>query len=101
MLAARDPRGGETEHVLLDAATGRPVRDLGRWQVDSALQEDRAVLHRRQRDGRVLIARLDEHGDGIRVLAALHGVVGACGGYGSFVLCRREGGAYGVWELPG
>ncbi|MFG3419187.1 PQQ-binding-like beta-propeller repeat protein [Micromonospora sp. NPDC049460] len=102
LLAAGYPRGGAAEHVLLDAATGRPVRELGRWQLgDLAPWEDPAVLHRRQRDGRVLVARLDERGDGIRVLAALHGVVGACGAYGSLVLCRREGGAYGVWELPG
>ncbi|MEU4641383.1 PQQ-binding-like beta-propeller repeat protein [Micromonospora sp. NPDC023814] len=102
LLAAGYPRGGVAEHVLLDAATGRPVRELGRWQLgDLAPWKDRAILHRRQRDGRVLIARLDGRGDGVRVLAALHGVVGACGAYGSFVLCRREGGAYGVWELPG
>ncbi|MER5337309.1 PQQ-binding-like beta-propeller repeat protein [Micromonospora sp. NPDC002717] len=102
LLAAGYPRGGVAEHVLLDAATGRPVRELGRWQLgDLAPWEDRAVLHRRQRDGRVLVGRLDERGDGIRVLAALHGVVGACGAYGSLVVCRREGGAYGVWELPG
>ncbi|MER7332295.1 MULTISPECIES: PQQ-binding-like beta-propeller repeat protein [unclassified Micromonospora] len=102
LLAAGYPHGGVADHALLDAATGRPVRELGRWQLgDLALWEDRATLHRRQRDGRVLIGRLDERGDGVRVVAALHGVVGTCGSYGSLVICRREGGAYGVWDLPG
>ena len=57
-------------------------------------------MRRRQRDGRILIGRIDERGEGVRVLAALRGVVGECGSLGSFVVCRRDGGAFGVWELP-
>ncbi|MEU9506681.1 PQQ-binding-like beta-propeller repeat protein [Micromonospora sp. NPDC048170] len=102
MLAVRSASGILREHVLLDAATGQPVRNLGRWQVasDILVLSDATFVSRRQRDGRVLVGRIDERGDGVQVLAALHGVVGVCGVFRSFVLCRREGGALGVWELP-
>lgn len=101
MLAVRRNFGGVAEHVLLDAATGRPVRELGRWQVDGGMRSaDETTVRRRQRDGRLLVGRIDERGEGVRVLAALRGVVGECGALGSVVVCRRDGGAFGVWELP-
>ncbi|MEV4661325.1 PQQ-binding-like beta-propeller repeat protein [Micromonospora echinofusca] len=103
LLAVRRSSGGAAEHVLLDAATGRPVRQLGRWRAGAPgmLSADGTTLHRRQRDGRYLVGRIDERGEGVRVLAVLRGVVGECGAHGSYVACRREGGGFGVWELPG
>ncbi|WP_433391800.1 hypothetical protein [Micromonospora sp. KLBMP9576] len=102
MLAVREGSGIPPEHVLLDAVTGRPVRNLGRWQRGGGgmLWNDVTTVTRRQRDGRVLVARIGAGGDGLRVLAALPGVVGSCAAQGSFVLCRREDGALGVWDLP-
>ncbi|MEU4771999.1 PQQ-binding-like beta-propeller repeat protein [Micromonospora sp. NPDC023644] len=103
LLAVRRSSGGAAEHVLLDAATGRPVRQLGRWRAGAPgmLSADGTSVHRRQRDGRYLVGRIDERGEGVRVLAALRGVVGECGVHGSVVVCRHEGGGFGVWELPG
>ncbi|MEH1101056.1 outer membrane protein assembly factor BamB family protein [Micromonospora sp. CPCC 205561] len=102
LLAARRASGGVAEHVLLDAATGRPVRQLGRWQVGApvTVSADGSVVRRRLRDGRLLVGRVDERGEGVRVLAVLRGVAGGCGVHGAFVVCRREGGGLGVWELP-
>ncbi|MEH0975139.1 PQQ-binding-like beta-propeller repeat protein [Micromonospora sp. CPCC 205546] len=103
LLAVRRSSGGAAEHVLLDAATGRPVRQLGRWRTGAPgmPSTDGTTVYRRQRDGRYLVGRIDERGEGVRVLAALRGVVGECGAHGSSVVCRHEGGGIGVWELPG
>ncbi|WP_327030889.1 PQQ-like beta-propeller repeat protein [Micromonospora sp. NBC_01740] len=102
LLAVRRASGGAAEHVLLDAATGQPVRQLGRWRAGAPwLSADATTVHRRQRDGRYLVGRIDERGEGVQVLAALRGVVGECGARESFVACRREDGGLGVWELPG
>ncbi|MFG1778251.1 PQQ-binding-like beta-propeller repeat protein [Micromonospora sp. NPDC049051] len=103
LLAVRRSGGGAADHVLLDAATGRSVRQLGRWQpfAGGLLEDPRITVHRRQRDGRYLVGRIDERGEGVRVLAVLRGVVGACGTFGSSVVCRHEDGGLGVWVLPG
>ncbi|MER7420153.1 PQQ-binding-like beta-propeller repeat protein [Micromonospora peucetia] len=101
IMAMRRPLGPTAQLVLLDGATGHPVRQLGRWQpLSGTLWSDRTTVRQRQRDGRVLVGRIDERGAGVRVLAALRGVVGECGSLDSFVVCRRDGGAFGVWELP-
>ena len=100
LLALSDVTGPIDELALLDALTGRPVRHLGRWQpLSGARWGDGSIVRRRQRDGRVLFGRLDDRGEGVRVLAALRGAVGECDMHGVFLVCRRDGGA-GVWELP-
>lgn len=100
LVAARGTFGGPGDLSVLDAVTGRPVRSLGRWQFGPGWVEDgRPTVHRRQRDGRVLVARIDPATGDLRVLAALHDVVGECDTHRSVIVCRREGGAFGIWEL--
>lgn len=97
LAAHRLPSGRPLWRVPLPA----PGRVFHAVLVGDLLSADGTTLHRRQRDGRYLVGRIDERGEGVRVLAALRGVVGECGTHGSYVACRREGGGFGVWELPG
>ncbi|MFE9202982.1 PQQ-binding-like beta-propeller repeat protein [Micromonospora sp. NPDC007230] len=87
--------------VVVEAATGREVADLGTWELASWLEPDsRLIGARRSRDGRLLVAELDLTAARSRVLDALPGMLGDCRTGGDVLVCRRTEGGFAVWRLP-
>ncbi|MFU8854637.1 PQQ-binding-like beta-propeller repeat protein [Micromonospora sp. SL1-18] len=100
LLLGASERPGSGDFVVVDGGTGRVRRHLGRWQLSFGSAWDEApVGQQRLADGRQLVARLDPAEDGVRTLGAIPDVVGECQAPGSVLVCRREGGEFGVWRL--
>ncbi|MEV6799195.1 PQQ-binding-like beta-propeller repeat protein [Micromonospora rifamycinica] len=94
--------GGRPRLALLDAATGRPVAELGpwelvyRWQVSAPLFAIRPAA-----GGRQLLAELDPADGTARVRDVLPGRWDTCGQRQGVLVCWRQRDTLGVWRLPG
>ncbi|MGC4805546.1 PQQ-binding-like beta-propeller repeat protein [Micromonospora sp. DT233] len=88
--------------AVLDAATGRTVAELGRWDLADDWDPDGPLLGtRRTREGGLLVAELDPVRAVTRHLGVLHDTAGDCHSDGWDLVCRRPSGAYGWWRLGG
>lgn len=100
-LAAVPDGSDQSALAVVDAATGRQVAALGRWDlVDGNQRGDRLLGVRPGRDGRLLVAELDVAVGRARLVDVLPGVVGACQIARDVLLCRRSDGGIGLWRLP-
>ncbi|MFC8848364.1 MULTISPECIES: PQQ-binding-like beta-propeller repeat protein [unclassified Micromonospora] len=103
LAIADDQAGGTASHLgVLDAATGREVADLGRWDLAfSRTPGGPSYGTRPDRDGRgLVVAELDLAGATVRLRDVLPGAAGDCAADGRDIVCRRESGTYGWWRLP-
>ncbi|MFE9186944.1 PQQ-binding-like beta-propeller repeat protein [Micromonospora haikouensis] len=103
MVIADEQAGGTASHLgVLDAATGREVADLGRWDLAFSRTPGGPYYGTRpDRDGRSLVvAELDLAGAVVRVRDVLPGAAGDCAADGRDIVCRRPSGTYGWWRLP-
>ncbi|MFF3852748.1 hypothetical protein [Micromonospora sp. NPDC002575] len=104
LLAIADERaGGTASHLgVLDAATGREVADLGRW--DLAFSRSPGGPHYGTRPDRagggLVVVELDLAGATARLRDVLPGAAGDCAADGRDIVCRRPAGTYGWWRLP-
>ncbi|MEO3777299.1 PQQ-binding-like beta-propeller repeat protein [Micromonospora sp. B11E3] len=94
----RRPAGGG--FAVLDAATGRQLAELGRWELAYSRDPDAPLFGvRRTREGDLLVAELDLARAEARVLDVLPDATGECTVAGRSAVCRRVGGAFGWWRL--
>ncbi|MEU6076406.1 PQQ-binding-like beta-propeller repeat protein [Micromonospora sp. NPDC047074] len=88
--------------VLLDAATGGVVAELGRWQLIWGRDDDRSIAVRPAgAGGGLMVAELDAAGGGARVLDVLRDATGDCRRGVDALVCRQRSGAFGVWRYSG
>ncbi|MEH0842044.1 PQQ-binding-like beta-propeller repeat protein [Micromonospora sp. CPCC 205711] len=100
LLASLPAFGAQEAYAFLDAATGRPIREVGSWNLAAWYPPDgRLVGLRPTPDGRLVVAELDLDTARARVLDVLPGVSGECQAGGDLLLCRREDDSYGLWRL--
>nr|QLK00009.1 PQQ-binding-like beta-propeller repeat protein [Micromonospora carbonacea] len=87
---------------VLDAATGREVADLGRWEiVRSHTPGGPWYGVRPDRGGAgLVVAELDVAGATARLRDVLPGAAGDCAADGRDMVCRQQSGTYGWWRLP-
>ncbi|MEE6262953.1 outer membrane protein assembly factor BamB family protein [Plantactinospora sonchi] len=86
---------------VLDAATGRPVADLGAWQIlDEARAAPRFIGVRIDADRRTWVAEIDARSRQVRLLTVLHGISDDCGLAEGWLYCRRVDASVGLWPLP-
>jgi hypothetical protein len=97
-LLAFGPPPGPPQIVVVDPATGRPIGDLGRWQIPRTMAPDGRMLAVRTEPGtdRSWIAELDPAARTARVLGVADDAF-ACQAGHTAITCRRTGGAVGVW----
>ncbi|WP_432957541.1 PQQ-binding-like beta-propeller repeat protein [Micromonospora haikouensis] len=103
LVIADEQAGGTASHLgVLDAATGREVADLGRWDLAFSRTPGGPYYGTRpDRDGRSLVVvELDLAGAAVRVRDVLPGAAGDCAADGRDIVCRRPSGTYGWWRLP-
>ncbi|MFG1951268.1 PQQ-binding-like beta-propeller repeat protein [Micromonospora sp. NPDC048830] len=100
LVGAVDQRPTGGGFAVLDAATGRQLGELGRWQLTFARDPDAPLFGvRRTREGDLLVAELDLARAEARVLDVLPDATGECVVAGRSAVCRRVGGAFGWWRL--
>ncbi|WP_433348539.1 PQQ-binding-like beta-propeller repeat protein [Micromonospora sp. CA-111912] len=101
LLVAADDRLAAVEFAVLDAATGRTIAELGRWERVPNQEPDGPLFGtRRTREGGLLVAELDPARAGARWLDVLPGSVESCYSSGRDLLCRHLSGTFGWWRLP-
>ncbi|RGC70192.1 PQQ enzyme repeat protein [Micromonospora sp. MW-13] len=101
LLAAAPGSAAALEFAVLDAATGRTVAELGRWElVDNQAPDEPRFGVRQTREGGLLVAELDPARAVARRLDVLPDAAGECRSAGRGLVCRRPGGTYGWWRLP-
>ncbi|MER5703228.1 PQQ-binding-like beta-propeller repeat protein [Micromonospora sp. NPDC002296] len=101
LLVAADDRVAAVELAVLDAATGRTIAELGRWELMPNQGQDEPLFGgRRTREGGLLVAELDPAGAVARWFDVLPDVVEDCYSSGRDLLCRRANGTYGWRRLP-
>ncbi|SCF38418.1 Outer membrane protein assembly factor BamB, contains PQQ-like beta-propeller repeat [Micromonospora matsumotoense] len=93
---------GQQGLALLDAATGRPVVELGRWEVVHQWQPTVPLLVVRPASGdRQVLAELDPTDGTVRVRDVLPGRWDACWHRQGVLVCWRQRNTLGVWRMPG
>ncbi|MFI2667197.1 outer membrane protein assembly factor BamB family protein [Micromonospora carbonacea] len=104
LLAIADEQaGGTASHLgVLDAATGREVADLGRWDLAFSRSPDGPHYGTRpdRAGGGLVVAELDLAGAAARLRDVLPGAAGDCAADGRDIVCRRQSGTFGWWRLP-
>jgi outer membrane protein assembly factor BamB len=100
MLLASADSGGNSSPMRLksvEPATGRAVRELGRWAVITGWEGDPA-LFLQGADGRTWFAELDPATGDVRLLGIAQGVAGGCRSARDSIVCRRRDAAIGIWR---
>ncbi|MGW4500243.1 outer membrane protein assembly factor BamB family protein [Micromonospora sp. NPDC004336] len=101
LLALGSGPAGE-RFVVLDAATGRQVADLGAWQLMPWHDGDRLLAVRPAvSGGGLVVGELDVAAGRARVVDVLRDASGECRGGTDAVLCRLRSGDIGVWRFGG
>ncbi|MFF3865125.1 PQQ-binding-like beta-propeller repeat protein [Micromonospora sp. NPDC001898] len=101
LLVAADDRVVAPDLAVLDAATGRTIAELGRWELVLNQGPDEPLFGgRRTREGGLLVAELDPARAVARWLDVLPDVVEDCYSSGRDLLCRRANGTHGWRRLP-
>ncbi|MEV4542674.1 PQQ-binding-like beta-propeller repeat protein [Micromonospora echinaurantiaca] len=101
MLAFAPAPSGADRVVVVAAATGRELADLGAWQlVPSRSVDDRVVGTRPVPGGGLLVAELDPATARARRHDVLRDVAGDCQLEGDLILCRRPSDGFLVRRLP-
>ncbi|MFJ8685084.1 outer membrane protein assembly factor BamB family protein [Micromonospora wenchangensis] len=87
--------------ALLDAATGRAVAELGRWElVYQWRPTDALLVVRPVGGGRQLLAELNPTDGTLRVRDVLPGRWEACWRRQGVLVCWRQRDSIGVWRMP-
>ncbi|SCE77540.1 Outer membrane protein assembly factor BamB, contains PQQ-like beta-propeller repeat [Micromonospora haikouensis] len=103
LVIADDQAGGTASHLgVLDAATGREVADLGRWDLAFSRTPDGPYYGTRpdRAGGGLVVVELDLAGVAARLRDVLPDAAGDCAADGRDIVCRRQAGTYGWWRLP-
>ncbi|MFI6164162.1 MULTISPECIES: PQQ-binding-like beta-propeller repeat protein [Micromonospora] len=103
LVIADDQAGGTASHLgVLDAATGREVADLGRWDLAFSRTPDGPYYGTRpdRAGGGLVVVELDLAGAVARLRDVLPDAAGDCAADGRDIVCRRQAGTYGWWRLP-
>ncbi|WDZ87632.1 PQQ-binding-like beta-propeller repeat protein [Micromonospora cathayae] len=100
VLVTDSPRHSENLIVVLDASTGRTVRELGEWRGLGTPEDGRLTVFRPVGDRAAMVAELDVEAGETRVVDVLPGSLDQCQ-LGTWpVLCQEEGGSYRLWWPP-
>ncbi|WKU04832.1 PQQ-binding-like beta-propeller repeat protein [Micromonospora sp. HUAS LYJ1] len=92
---------GPPRLALLDAATGRAVAELGRWELVHQWPPIVRLLAVRPATGdRQLLAELDPADGTLRVRDVLPGRWDACWRSQGVLVCWRQRNSLGVWRMP-
>jgi hypothetical protein len=98
LLASTDSGIGAPMRLKsVDPATGRAVRELGRWAVITRW-EGEPVLFLQGVDGRAWFAELDRATGDVRLLGIAKDVAGGCRLGRDSIVCRRRDAAIGIWR---
>ncbi|MEV6690836.1 PQQ-binding-like beta-propeller repeat protein [Micromonospora sp. NPDC051196] len=109
VLRAGDARALVVDHgsspltvAFVAADTGRVVADGERWDLVDEFGDAPHLLGTRSvRDVGVVLARLDPAHAQPRRIDVLPGAAGNCGHRADLIVCRRQDGDFGVWQLRG
>ncbi|MDI5944218.1 hypothetical protein QLR68_40000, partial [Micromonospora sp. DH15] len=97
LVIADDQAGGTASHLgVLDAATGREVADLGRWDLAFSRTPDGPYYGTRpdRAGGGLVVVELDLAGAVARLRDVLPDAAGDCAADGRDIVCRRQAGTY-------
>lgn len=86
--------------AVLDPDSGRPVAELGVWELLTDGSGARFVGVRTDPHGRTRVAELDPAAGQVRLVTVVRGVSGDCGLAGRWLWCRRVDASVGLWALP-
>ncbi|MDR7273523.1 outer membrane protein assembly factor BamB family protein [Catenuloplanes atrovinosus] len=111
LLAEGEIQQGETSAlivtdslVVVDARTGRTVKDFGSWQRiygDTVHGPSRIVVAHFDREaGTGLVAEVDVDALSLRVLGLVHGIGSDCSVERDVMICRMLDGGTVMWDLP-
>ncbi|MFD6756852.1 MULTISPECIES: outer membrane protein assembly factor BamB family protein [Micromonospora] len=96
-----DHRGSGQTVTTVHAGT-RGADDAERWELVDGFGDDPELLGTRSiRDVGVVLARIDPTRTQPRRIDLLPGATGNCGYREDLIVCRRQDGDFGVWELHG
>lgn len=99
-LVAAVDAAGVSRYAVVEAATGRPLAELGDWELVNWTDPDDPLIGlRRGADGRLRVAELDLTAGRARVFAAPSGLISDCQVGGGVLVCRRLDGGFGLWRL--
>ncbi|MFC4145305.1 PQQ-binding-like beta-propeller repeat protein [Micromonospora mangrovi] len=99
LLVTAADSDGATRYTVVEATTGRPLAELGDWELADWTDPDAPLIGLRRADDRLLVAELDLVEARARVVDALSGVLGDCHVGGHVLVCRRVDGGFGLWRL--